>query len=166
MKTSTRILGSLALLASALPMIAWVQPACLSAIGLEWQSKGKRAAWAQRSKDQDAHYLVVRQRLMAKDKVIKRLLAGEMSLVEAAAWFGFLNETPAKYPDLRWRSIPGSSDGEKLCRQVILWVNGARDSQALSSPLDNRLCQLEEELAGHLARHGTIDLTGKAPSPF
>jgi hypothetical protein len=101
------------------------------------------------------------QRNEAKVEVVRRLLAGRLTLLEAAALFGHLNEQPADWPyqnDLRW---PGASREEKLCRQVVLWAislapqEGGRAGEAAD--------RLEAELAALLARGGAIRLPGDEP---
>jgi hypothetical protein len=65
---------------------------------------------------------LLQARIAAKNDVAWRLLRGELSLVEAAAWFRYLNDQPPVQPcDFR-QQCPGSTDGEKACRHVILWV--------------------------------------------
>ena len=62
-------------------------------------------------------------RIEAKDAVVDRLLAGEITLLEAAAWFRQLCDNPPEHGvDFR-RIFPGDSDGEKACRHVIAWVH-------------------------------------------
>jgi hypothetical protein len=62
-------------------------------------------------------------RIEAKDAVVDRLLAGEITLLEAAAWFRQVCDNPPDYRvDFR-RNFAGDSDGEKACRHVIAWVN-------------------------------------------
>src|SRR4051794_33126210 len=63
--------------------------------------------------------LLAAERSAMKAQVIDRLLARELNLVEAAAAFRELNAHPADCPALGWRLLPGLSDGEKMCRQVI-----------------------------------------------
>ena len=67
-------------------------------------------------------FRAIQARVEAKTAVIDRLLSGEVSLLEAAAWFRQLNDSPPEYPsDFRER-CPGDGDGEKACRQVITWL--------------------------------------------
>src|SRR3954454_3724791 len=64
---------------------------------------------------------ILQNRIEARFAITDRLLAGEMTLPEAAAWFRYLNNSPPRFasPYHQW---PGASEGEKLCRQVIHWV--------------------------------------------
>jgi hypothetical protein len=99
-------------------------------------------------------------RIRAKDAVATKVAAGEMGLLEAAAWFRHLNETPADTPDRHWRREPGRCDGERLCRQVIRYVTNLQKEVISTEERDRLVLQLEEELAGHLAGHGTFALSG------
>jgi hypothetical protein len=102
------------------------------------------------------------QRLEAKEEVVRRLLAGRLTLLEAAALFGHLNEEPAAWPfqdNLRW---PGASREEKLCRQVLDWaIPLAREEGGRAVEAADRL---EAELAALLARGGVIRLPGDEPA--
>jgi hypothetical protein len=63
---------------------------------------------------------VVLQRIEKKGRVIEELFAGELTLLEAAAWFRHLNDNPPDHPCKYFRRLtPGASDGEKACRQVV-----------------------------------------------
>jgi hypothetical protein len=96
---------------------------------------------------------VVQDRIKGKIKVIDRLLAGELTLLEAAAWFRHLNDNPPEAP-LDYRTHwPGGSDGEKLCRQVIYWVRMRRSPEAEGSAE-----RLERELEELLAAGSEVEL--------
>jgi hypothetical protein len=99
---------------------------------------------------------VARQRIDAKLAVVRRLLAGELTLREAAARFRDINAEPADCPAQDSHLWPSASPEERLCRQVIAWAQAeARDdsSGAIGAVVD---C-LEAELAALLAR-GAIRL--------
>jgi hypothetical protein len=106
------------------------------------------------------HVKVVCRRMRSKDAVAHKVLSGEMGLLEAATWFGYFNEMPPEQPDMRWRSFPGSCDSERLCRQVIRYVDTVAATSISPFQRDRRVSLLEEELAEHLARHGTVELAG------
>jgi hypothetical protein len=92
--------------------------------------------------------------------VIRQLLAGEMSLAGAAAWFGYLNDNP---PDCRndfrahWE---GSSDGEKLCRQVLRWAAAELNQTEEPARARARLKELEAELERLRGPDGVVVLRG------
>jgi hypothetical protein len=98
-------------------------------------------------------------RLMAREEIAADLFANRITLIEAAERFAELNQ---QMPNsgrniLQW--IPGNSDGERLCRQVILWMEceqkRRRDPEASAT-----LCSLESQLEELLKRDGVIRLPG------
>src|SRR5262249_28735660 len=101
---------------------------------------------------------VLRRRSAARDQVVERLLAGELSLTQAAAWVRYLNDNP---PELRvyLYYLPRKSDGGKPCRPVIEWVGsyllprGTPQSQSRAA-----LDPLEGELQRLLAEYDEIAL--------
>src|SRR3954469_14591968 len=60
----------------------------------------------------------LQRRMASRVVVVEQLLAGELSLLEAAVRFRSLNDAVPQHRVqlLHW---PGNSDGERLCRQVI-----------------------------------------------
>jgi hypothetical protein len=76
-----------------------------------------------------AHQLLLsKRRLATRRDLTLRVIAGELTLQEAAARFRTLNEeTPGFYWD-NFRNFdfefPGASDEECCCWQVIRWVEG------------------------------------------
>jgi hypothetical protein len=98
------------------------------------------------------------QRTNAKERIVQLVLTGEMGLLPAAAWFEVVNASPSAYTDDSWRSLPGRSDGEKLCRQVIAWVRSRMGGILPASLVEARVRELERQLDDHVARHGTVVL--------
>ncbi|HEY7157549.1 MAG TPA: hypothetical protein VH575_26575 [Gemmataceae bacterium] len=100
---------------------------------------------------------VVRERLLVKDKVVERLIAGEITLFQAGASFLALHDSPELLARLR-QSFPSSSDSESACRQVIAWT--AIRVRATQSPEQSETVRqrLEAELREHLERDGTAEL--------
>ncbi len=101
---------------------------------------------------------VARQRIDAKLAVVRRLLAGELTLLEAATRFRDINGEPADCPVPDNHLWPSASPEEMLCRQVIVWAQAhARDdsSGAAGAVVD----RLEAELEALLAR-GAVRLPG------
>jgi hypothetical protein len=90
---------------------------------------------------------VVRGRLEAKERVVRALLAGEGTLLEAAARF---REWDAVEPQLRPESHPrvyaGDTEAERYCRAVLFWANTPGGESAERSAAVRRL---EDELEGH-----------------
>jgi hypothetical protein len=96
-------------------------------------------------------------RIAAKDGIADRLLAGEMTLAEAAAYFGRLYEQ-ARLRTEALRVYAGSSEGEILCRQVIAWVENKVRFEQSAEAADRVVHRLEAELRRHLAEQGTVEL--------
>jgi hypothetical protein len=64
-----------------------------------------------------------------------------------------------------WRLLPGRSDEEKLCRQVIHWARLQLEDTMTTSQAHARLQALEAELSVHIARHGkTVDVISSCHS--
>jgi hypothetical protein len=152
MRTSTRVLLFLVLLttvlaAGSLPS-RWRAP-----LALTWRDSPPAA-----QTPEDVFAATIHQRSKAKHGIIQRLLAGEMGLLEAAAWFAYVNETPADYPDHHWHSLPGCCDGEKLCRLVISWAASDARGTLPARQRKARLRQLEEDLEKSRAADGTVTL--------
>lgn len=101
---------------------------------------------------------VLKARIEAKAQIIARLRAGELDLFEAAGWFGCVNREPAEFADHSWRTLPGGSDEEKLCRQVILWVRGFLTQSVPESELDSFVGGLEARLSARLCDRGGVEL--------
>lgn len=102
--------------------------------------------------------LMISKRIRAKTTVVERLLANELTLFEAAAWFRELNAQPASLEDCCYRTLPGADLNEKLCRQVICWVEGHLSSCGSASELSAWTDRLENELIAHLASNGRVIL--------
>ena len=90
-------------------------------------------------------------RIEAKDALVDRLLAGEITLLEAAAWFRQICDNPPESRvDFR-RNFPGDSDGEKALRHVIAWVNArvwSHHGQAQAELAEKKYqCELDSLLA-------------------
>jgi hypothetical protein len=157
-KTATRLLTGLVLLAFALLSVRAVPSGWLTPFGLQWQANRPRAGAATRVSPPTKQIAVVRWRIRAKDDVARRVLANDLGLLEAAAWFAYLNDMPAEQPDRYWQEIRGSSDGEKLCRQVIRYARALDRPPGSEELWDRRVLMLEEELKEHLARQGKVCL--------
>jgi hypothetical protein len=145
-----RLLLSLALLAALMTALAgarkWRGRAPLP------EAPGEEA----REAELDRRLRVARQRIDAKWKVVRRLLAGELTLLEAAARFRDLNAEPADCPCRESYLWPNTSPEERQCRQVIAWGRalGRDDRSGATGAVVDRL---EAELAALLAR-GAIRL--------
>lgn len=101
---------------------------------------------------------IVQARMTAKSRVVDRLLAGELTLLEAAAYFRELNDKPSNYPCAYRLAWPGDSDGEKLCRQVIEWATSRCKVTRTPSERDEITRRLENELDRLLCQGGPVEL--------
>lgn len=101
---------------------------------------------------------IVMRRIKAKTNIIEKLLAGELTLFEAGAWFRYLNSEPKSTPNFHWENLPGNDSNEKICRQVITWTEGRMRHQAPASEIAEVLRRLEEELCRHIADNGKVIL--------
>jgi hypothetical protein len=98
------------------------------------------------------------RRIAAKDQVTDRLLAGDLTLLQAAAWFRRLNDDPPHLPT-DYSKLPGESEEEKVCRQVIAWAGHRLGLQGVAaSEADGTVRRLEDELDGRLRRDGRVEL--------
>src|SRR5262249_53545748 len=75
----------------------------------------------------------------AREQIAREAAAGRRSLVEAAALFRKLNRLPPEWHELLrlenayvgWAlSAPVHTEEERLCRQVVQWVDGLRLSKS------------------------------------
>src|SRR5262245_20580915 len=78
------------------------------------QSEAARRRWEELARWDD----VVLERIEAKEEVIEELLAGRLGLLEAAACFAHIADTPPELRDDGDRFFAGATRGERLCRQV------------------------------------------------
>jgi hypothetical protein len=149
MHAPIRLLVSLVFLSGGLGGVAVVRPGWIRGLGLQWEDAHHTEVQCLRQAEQESVVRCTRWR--AKVRTIDQLFAGNLTLFEAAEWFGAINATPADFPDLTWQTMPGQSDDEKLCRQVIFWCRSRLDHTLLSSPVHVRVKELEEDLEGSLA---------------
>jgi hypothetical protein len=110
-------------------------------------------------------------RVAAKRQIAREVAAGRRSLVEAAALFGALNRLPPETARLSLSdaypsplSAPAQTEDERLCRQVIEWVD-----YMLRTESDERaaagVARLNEEFQENLRRHGTVRLPDPSALP-
>jgi hypothetical protein len=91
-------------------------------------------------------------RCFAKDAVAAKVLAGRLTLLEAAARFRDLDRGPPAFDWEHFRAgTPNMSDEERHCREVINRVASTWPDEAAV------VVRLERELEKH-RRHGTLHL--------
>jgi hypothetical protein len=91
------------------------------------------------------------ERIACKHAAVRRLLAGQWTLLQAAACFAELDRTQSAQQLAHWRTTcPGDTDEERYCWTILRFVAGE---------LQDRPCQaravrerLEGELPAHLRR--------------
>jgi hypothetical protein len=100
---------------------------------------------------------VADRRMEGKQQVTLDLIAGRLTLPEAAARFKVLNDTPADCPCRYDMVAEGKSPEERLCRQVINWAvtEVAQTSEPEALALWERL---EAELQALRHRDGGVRL--------
>jgi hypothetical protein len=98
------------------------------------------------------------RRLHAKHEIILALMARDLGLFEAAAWFRELNSSPPEFPAQGWQRLPGRCDDEKICRQVIFWARAQMLDTMPTCQVQAQVQQMEGELEAHIARHGKVIL--------
>jgi hypothetical protein len=155
MTTSHRLmLGILALAAglSAAHLVCCGRPRPAAA-GPE---EGDPTSW--RGSPAPAQVKVAERRAREKRQVIRELLRGELTLLEAAAWFRYLSDNPSECPCPFREQFPGRSDGEKACRHVIQWVRATWDCQGNKSQDAAILARFQAELDALLAKSPAIEL--------
>jgi hypothetical protein len=121
---------------------------------------GRAAADGPAPDDLDVALAVLVQSEEAKAAVTEEVIAGRLSLAEAAARFRALEAgRPNRHCRAPQERFPGDSEGERLCREVITHV---RTRLGAEDPARARqiIARLEADLRGLLARDGTVRLPG------
>jgi hypothetical protein len=106
----------------------------------------------------DERCRMITQRVRMKEAIAQQVADGELGLLEAAALFRSLRASGSMCPDNSWREMPGNSEGEKMCRQVIYWVASDLTGSPREFELPDIQGRLERELEALLARDGVVRL--------
>jgi hypothetical protein len=113
----------------------------------------------------DATADIVSLRLVAKGQIARQVIEGRHSLVEAAALFRELNRLSPTVPD--WipgdgyqfaLRTPAGNDEERLCRQVVEWVDSALRIGGSAASAEEAVARLEAEFRAAPRAHGVIRL--------
>jgi len=146
----------LALLGLSYAAIAVARPEWASKLGLDlWNLpqlerdiENQQRVAANLASQQQA----INGRAAGKSRVTRELLDERLSLVQAAAWFRHLDDNmPGTAPDY----LPGKTEGERYCREVILWAQ-AESRDWSTDRAAEVTCRLETELEDHLAAHKDV----------
>jgi hypothetical protein len=107
----------------------------------------------QKTQKLERQNVVVAWRYKAKAEVINRLLADQLTFLQAAAWFKQLNSQPT---DLPFPSVEGESGSqeEQACRQILLWLR----NQFATLPNKQANERLQVELLRVLSQPGALVL--------
>jgi hypothetical protein len=90
---------------------------------------------------------LIQKNLEAKDEVAREVIAGRMTLAEAAARFRTIDASRPPHLPVHLDVVPGSSDEERICRQVIAYVENNLEGRP---DRDAVLARLEADLRRHL----------------
>jgi hypothetical protein len=96
------------------------------------------------------------QRFAVKDRAVQKLLAGQLTLPQAAARFRDLEQSLP----VTWAPRVAATDpayGERLCRTVIAMANRWMEEHVPAAAADVTAC-LEAELERHRGPDGTVRL--------
>jgi hypothetical protein len=156
MHASIRLLASLVFVTGGLGGVAVVRPTAIRTLGLEWEGAPRSDRGLVRPAEEAS--IIRINRMRAKDRIIDQMLAGQLGLFEAAAWFQAINETPVEFPDRSFQKLPGRSSGEQVCRQLIGWYRAVAEQRMPRSQLDAQVKILDEELESRIAKNGTVIL--------
>src|SRR5262249_60190292 len=93
-----------------------------------------------RNEELDRHMKLIAQGEQAKQRICEQLLAGELTLAEAAARFRAVEEGWPDACKVKLQSYPGESEQERRCHYVIAFVrsmleDGDRSVDDLSTRL-------------------------------
>lgn len=97
------------------------------------------------------------RRLAVKSEAVRRLIAGELTLAEAAARFRHVHDQPGAGRDYFRERYPSLGAEEAACRQVIEWV-WVELNQTSPGRARQTVRRLEAELQGQLDRAGKVEL--------
>jgi hypothetical protein len=122
-----------------------------------WEAEEHRASRL------DKHLRAACKGVTERVQVCRDLVAGRLTLLEAAAWFGAID---AAMPP-KWRlpcvAYPDHSEGERQCRRVIEYMDALYDEEAEPGPLQAVRARLTAELQKHLDAMETITLPNVKP---
>jgi hypothetical protein len=110
-----------------------------------------------REEELDLYAATLRRRSAMKHEVVRQLLAGRFTLPEAASRIRGLDAELLGKVIACSPSYPGSSEGERRCRQLIAWIR-LQCKDPSSGDLQTAVARLESELAGYLYCQGSVDL--------
>src|SRR5690349_9198789 len=160
MKMTPHLLLTVGALGLVVAGVSLAHPSWPSDLGLDFWNVPSLKARLNRDLDlaahldaQDSHIL---QRIAVKEEIVNDLVGGRISLLDAAAQFRALNAGRRDYLEVIRLTYPGRTDDERMCRNVIGFVESA-----VASDEDGRyvIYRLNQEL-NHLLASGELKLPG------
>jgi hypothetical protein len=154
MTFGNRFVMSLALCIAFVTGLNQLRQAGLAEAGLDWwnlpdllrQYEEDRRKIAELNRQSE----IFLQRFAGKERIIKDLITGRKTLLQAAAAFQNLAES-LPVPMVEQLPFPGVTQEEKYCRQVIQWIR-IPITHETDSYIEDLIERLERELAEHLGR--------------
>jgi hypothetical protein len=99
----------------------------------------------------DPDVAAIQRSLEERDQVAQAVIDGRLTLAKAAAQFRAINASRPPHHPIRLDAYPGQTDEERVCRQVIRYVESKLADQPDASAI---LARLENQLREHLAAEG------------
>jgi hypothetical protein len=158
-----RTLSCLALLGMSLAALSQYRPSWAARVSLDWWSLSELREEIRRGQERDAELVRVGagalERAAAKEEATQALLAGRLTLTQAASRFRAVNASSCSTELRLSERFRGATEEERLCRQVISWAEAASDgpaSRGRGRPIRQRF---EAELNALLEKgHGVVAL--------
>jgi hypothetical protein len=160
MPAPSRLLAAAGLLVGLAACLLCLAPQALRPLGLDFgdlPALYRRLEESHRRREElDHRREVLLRRIAAKEQVVAELVAGRLTLLQAAARFRDLKEEPPDMADPPGYPC-GCSEGERLCREVMAWADGwlAERAPQRAAAVAARL---EAELRRHRDRAGMVRL--------
>jgi hypothetical protein len=101
-------------------------------------------------------------RLTLKEEITLRFVNGELTLLQAAAEFYKVNHRPCEVPDYTTIHLPGDTEEERTCYQVISWASAVFLQDRSPEEAQAIIADLEYELTCQVRDHGQPLLRGLA----
>jgi hypothetical protein len=163
--TSSRLAGMIVILLTVVLVAAFQQPEWAHDLGLEektWTDlMGILSDAGEVPATPSLNEKVIVERNAKKVQVTEAVIAGRLTLFEAASEFRCLNED--LFPAALAIFTADHSQEERLCLSVIQWVRSHPKEQH-SDAVDEVCAHLEEQLRQHKEQHGRVILPEVAAS--
>ena len=151
-----RLMLGPAVVAAVVGVVFAASPAWARSVGLDvWNAsdlaRQEREAIELRD-DLEATDAEICHRIEAKEAVVDALAAGRITLAQATARFTALNRAQPQYLEMIRDTFPGSTDDERMARNVITYVLLRAEDPAAYDRLTSRLdAELQAMLDSHAA---------------